>query len=323
MTGLARLVVYMGLAGMAWGCDRPAGALREVRVGYMANLSHAQAVLGVHTGELQQSLGEVKLVGKVFGAGPTAIEALLAGEVDIAYVGPQPALAAYARTGGEGIVILAGAAANGSVVVARPGAGVRTLEDLAGKRVATPQLGNTQDLSARHFLKGSGAQIMPAPLAEQIGMMERGQIDAAWVPEPWGARLMRQGGATLVVEERELWADKQLTCTVVVTRPEFLREHPEVVRKVLSVHRSWTKRLSADPKAHKPALEAALFALTGRKLPEGVLDDALGRVEFTEAVLPATLEGYAQWSSELGLAKPIRDMRKLVDSSMLEKLEVP
>jgi len=304
------------------------GELEEVRLGYFPNLTHAQAVLGVASGDFAQAIAPAKLTTKVFNAGPSLIEALLVNEIDIGYVGPGPALTAFDKSHGEGIRIIAGGAANGVVIIARKGAGVSDFKDLKGKRLATPQIGNTQDISARHYLKSVlGEQnlqnVLSIPNAEQAAMMQRGEIDAAWSPEPWGARLMAEAGGVLVGQEKELWPNQRFTLTVVVTTPEFLARHPDVVRKMLGVHRQWTDRLSKNPTNYLPQLEQALLALNGRKLPSGVLADAIGRVEFTDEPLEETLRTFAQWSYELEFLRQPLNSDGLVDVSILRQLQQP
>src|SRR5436305_14035462 len=139
---------FLGLRGHQHTSAPPT----EVRIGYFANLSHAQAVLGVSSGEFERAIAPAKLKTKVFNAGPSLIEALFAGEIDVGYVGPGPALSAHVKSRGEGIRLIAGAAANGVVIVARKDSGIEKLEDLKGNRLATPHYGNTQDLAARHYL---------------------------------------------------------------------------------------------------------------------------------------------------------------------------
>src|SRR5215218_4928494 len=186
----------------------------EVRLGYFANLTHAQAVLGVASGEYASAVAPSKLTTKVFNAGPSLIEALFAVEIYIGYVGPGPALSAHVKSQGQGIRTISGAAAHGVVIVARKDSGITKIEDLKGKRIASPQHGNTQDIAARHYLKDVLKQdkldnVIPVPNAEQSAMMARGQIDAAWAPEPWGARLVADTGATVVAQEKDLWPSKE------------------------------------------------------------------------------------------------------------------
>jgi len=298
----------------------------EVRIGYFANLTHAQGVLGVASGEFQQAVQPAKVTTKVFNAGPSLVEALFAGEIDIGYVGPGPALAAHDKSRGQGVRIVAGAAANGVLIVARKDSGIESLKDLAGKRVATPQHGNTQDIAARFYLTKQLGQkdhnnVVPVANAEQAAMMTRQQIDAAWAPEPWGSFLVSQAGAKVIAEEKDLWPQKEFSITVVITTPEFLRKHPDVVEKVLGVHRSWTKRLNEAPEKHVPQLKSALFDLTKKALPEGVVESALKHTKFTDEPLPHTFDVMADWSYQLGFSRQKTDVKGLIDTTLLRKLQ--
>ena len=317
----------------ASGCKRdgqtgsgPAGAPQAVRLGYFANLTHAQAVLGVDTGDFAKAVAPAKFETKVFNAGPSLVEALYAGEIDVGYIGPGPALNGYAKSKGEKVRVIAGAAANGVLIVARPGSNVTKLSDLAGKKVATPQYGNTQDIAARQYLRAELKQkdlsgVTPVPNAEQAGLMGRGSIDAAWAPEPWGSLLINQAGATLVAEEQSLWPEKAFATTVVITTPEFLRKHPQAVEQVLGVHAAWTEKLAAAPDAQLPALEAALLKLTNKKLPAGVLAAALKNTRFTDDPLEHTFRKFAQWSYDLELAKDVTDVGGMFDPAPLAKVK--
>jgi NitT/TauT family transport system substrate-binding protein len=308
------------------GCHKDSSsATRPITIGYFANLTHAQAVLGVASHDFEKAVAPAPLETKVFNAGPSLIEALFAGAIDIGYVGPGPALSAYARSGGKGVRVVAGAAANGVVIVARKGSGIRTLADLAGRRLGTPQLGNTQDISARHYLASVLSQkdlgnVIPIDNAEQSSMFARGELDAAWAPEPWGQRLISETGATLVAEEKDLWPSSEFLLTLVVTTPEFLAKHPDVVESVLRVHRSWTKKLVEDPGKYIPALGDALFTLTGKRLAPGILPAAIGRVRFVDDPDTSTLQTFAAWRRDLGFERNMVDLNALVDSTALQRL---
>jgi len=304
----------------------PSGVPAEVRIGYFANVTHAQAVLGVASGEFEQAVAPAKFSSRMFNAGPSLIEALFAGEIDIGYVGPGPAVSAHAKTKGQGIRVIAGAAANGVAIVARDGSGIAKLEDLKGKRIATPQHGNTQDIAARYYLKHTLKQdndknVIAIANAEQAGLMARGEIDAAWAPEPWAARLVAEAGGKIIAQEKDLWPDKRFTLTLIATTPEFLAKHPDVVERVLAAHRGITARLQKDPTGQLPALADGLFKLTNKKLPEGVLPDAIGRVEFTDDPLPDTLATMARWSYEIGFLPQQPKLDGLIDTTILRKLQ--
>jgi len=302
-----------------------AGGDDELRLGYFANITHAQALLGVQSGDFQQAIGPVKLVPRVFNAGPSLIEALFAGEIDIGYVGPSPALNAYAQSRGEGIRVIAGASANGVVIVARKGSGIVSLADLKGRRIATPQLGNTQDVSARHYVKTVLKQpdtdnVIPVPNAEQASMMARGEIDAAWAVEPWGARLVAEAQGTIIAEEKDLWPDKRFVLTLVVVTPEFLAKRPEVVRKLLESHCDLTDRLIKDRAGQVPKIAEALKAITGKDISQAIVSDAISRVEFTTEPLADSLQTFSRWAYEIGSARNLQNTRKLTDTTLLDEV---
>ncbi len=303
-----------------------AAPAEKIRLGYFANVTHAQAVLGVSTGDFERAVAPAAFSTKVFNAGPSLIEALNAGEIDIGYVGPSPAISAHLQSKGKGIRVVAGAAANGVVIVARPGSGIEKMEDLRGKRIATPQLGNTQDMSARHYLlKVLGApnvdNVIPIPNAEQSAMMERGQIDASWAVEPWGSRLEIENHAKVIAQEKDLWPGGEFTLTVIVVRPEFLAEHPESVEAVLKTHCAWTRRLNDEPLKQAGPLGQALEKLTGKKLAEPVIESALKRVKFTNKPGVESMETFAKWAADMGFAKGVANVKSLVDTKLIDSME--
>lgn len=330
----ALLVSLIALLPVA-GCDNqgtgttttPSGAApSEVRIGYFANLTHAQAVLGVASGDFQNAVAPAKVSTKLFNAGPSLIEALFAGEIDIGYIGPGPALNAHAKSRGEGVRVVAGAAANGVLIVARKDAGINALSDLKDKRIATPQLANTQDLAARYYVTHQLGQkdhknVMPVPNAEQVAMMTKGDVDAAWAPEPWASLLVAQAGAKVIGQEKDLWPQKSFSITVVITTPEFLNKHPDTVEKILGAHRVWTARLNNEPARYVPQLKSALFDLTKKQLPEGVVESALANTLFTDEPLPHTFDAMATWSYELGYTKSKTDLKGLIDTALLSRLQ--
>ena len=313
------VAVILTLVGVLGGCDRGSrgGPVAEVRIGFFPNVTHAQAVLATAGGDFARAVAPARLTPRVFNAGPSLIEALFHDQIDVGYVGPGPVITAYAVSHGMGIRVVSGAAADGVVIVARPGSGIRTMADLKGRRVATPQHGNTQDIAARHYVTAvlgqpDSANVLCIANADQGAAMLRGQVDAAWSPEPWGAVLMRTAGATLVGPERDLWPGGTFALTVVVTTPEFLAAHGDVVDALLRVNHDWTVKLAADPRRYAGPVDDALGGLTGHHLPAGVAADALARVRFTEDPSPATFDADAQWAYDLGCANDQPDLADLI-----------
>lgn len=315
-------VLFFLLAPTRAGAGEP---LESVRIGYFANVTHAQGVLGVSSGDFAKAIAPVELKTRVFNAGPPLIEALFAGEIDLGYVGPSPAINGHLQSRGRGLRVIAGAAANGVVIVAAPGSGITKLEDLKGRRIATPQMGNTQDMSARHYLtevlgQPDSDNVLPIPNSEQVSMMTRGQIDAAWAVEPWGARLVAEAGGVIIAEEKDLWPGGEFVLTLIVVSPEFLKRHADVVEQILKVHTDWTRRLTEDAAGAAPALTDALSELTGKRLSGEIVRDALTRVKFTDEPLASSIDTFARWSYDLGLAKGVPSTSTMLDTSILHRI---
>ena len=311
--------------GATSGTSKPAA----VRLGYFANLTHAQALLGVANGSFQKAIGDVPLKTTVFNAGPSVVEAFFANELDLAYVGPSPALNAHVKSHGSAVRVISGSASNGVVIVARKDAGIAKMADLAGKRIATPQFGNTQDISARHYvlsvlkqtLKNAGGttDIQNIANAEQLGLFKSGQLDAVWAPEPWGARLVHEADGVLVEEEKNLWPEKNFTITLVLASQKFLTEHPDVVEQFLKAHVEITGWLNTHRDEAADAANAELQKLTGKSLKKDMLLDAYSRIGFSTDVFLDSIKTFADWAYELKVAKEQPDLKGFIDLSILEK----
>ena len=321
----------------AIGCDRAGSSSSgdggpdtpgEVRLGYLGNVTQAQAVLGTSSADFEHAIAPTKFTPMVFNAGPSLIEALLSGNIDIGYVGPGPALSASEKTHQQGIRVIASAAANGVLIVARRNAGINTLRDLRDRKLGTPQQGNTQDIAARHYLSRELGQsdtnnVMPATNSEQLSMMNLGQIDAAWLPEPWGSLMLIDGNSKLIAEEKDLWPGNRSVLTVIVTTPEFLARYPETVKQILGVHLTWTSRLQKNPQQYANQLGDALAALNGgKKLPPEVLVESLKHVDFTSESQPLaeTFNTMGQWAVDLGFARTSPKLDGLIDTTLIEQV---
>lgn len=280
-------------------------AARVVRVGYLPNLTHAQAIAGAERGDFVRALEGVKVEFRTFNAGPALIEAIFAGEIDIAYVGPSPAVNAYAKSGGEEIRIIAGSAANGASVVVRPG-----VDSLDGRKVATPQFGNTQDVAARTYL-GTKATIVNAENADILTLLKKGDVDAAWVPEPWASRLVAEAGARILFEEKTLWPGRKFTTTTVIARRAFLDANRDIVKRFLGAHEALTAWVNANPDEARRLVNEGLKRLTGKALAPDVLRQAWDRVVFTTDPLADTTREQARRAQALGFTKSLPDLGRL------------
>jgi NitT/TauT family transport system substrate-binding protein len=314
-TALATVIALASVALAACGQSSSAAAgggekVTTLRLGFFPNLTHAPALVGLQDGLFAKTLTEVgvTVTPTAFNAGPDAVTALFAGSLDITYIGPNPTINAYAQSKGSAIRVIAGAASGGAALVVRPG--ITDAAGLKGKAIATPQLGNTQDVALRYWLKGQGlstttegggdVSIKPQSNAEGLAAYGSGGIDGAWVPEPWVSEY-RKAGATVLVDEATLWPGGDFVTTNVVVRTEFLEQHPDIVTAFLEGHVAALAAIEKDPAAAKTAVNASLQGLTGSSIDAGVLDSAWEALTFTADPLPATLVESARHAVDVGL----------------------
>lgn len=281
----------MMLAGCASSSATGAdgGTVDEVRLGYFANVTHAPALVGVAEGLYDDALGDVDLKTEIFNAGPAAIEALSAGAIDAAYIGPNPAINTFIQSGGESAHIIAGATSGGAALVVRDG--IDSPKDLDGTTLATPQLGNTQDVALRSWLADEGfetslsgggdVEITPTDNAQTLTLFQHGQVDGAWLPEPWVSRLVEEAGAHVLVDEKDLWVDGAFPTTVLLVRAEFAAQHPEIVEDLLAGHIASVAWLTDNASDAPTVINDALEQATGKKLSDAVLARALANVTYT------------------------------------------
>jgi len=271
------------------GCGRRSGELTEVRIAFFPNITHAQALYGKHIGFYEQAFGDLNVRWLQFNAGPSVVEALFAGEVDIAYIGPIPAINAFLRSRGE-VRVISGAANGGAVMVTRSDLFLTSPVELDGLRVAIPQLANTQHISLLNILRENGLEtsdrggsvsIVQADNADIRTLLDRGEIDAALIPEPWGARMIHEIGANLFLDEKQIWRDGNYPVALVIVDIRFLEAHPDVVKTFLQMHHDLTSMINKDIPAASEILNYELERLTGRALEPKVLDEALSRISIT------------------------------------------
>jgi NitT/TauT family transport system substrate-binding protein len=292
------------------GCSRPPQSGVVIRVGYFPNITHSQAVIGVADGTFQRALGDnVAVRARVFNAGPFVIEALFAGQIDLAYVGPNPAINGYVRSNGQALRIVAGATSGGAVLVVRADAAIRQPADFRGRRIASPQLGNTQDVALRRWLsheglelreRGGTTEVIPVANPDIFTLFQKKEIDAAWVPEPWGARLVHEAGGRVFLDERALWPEGRFVTAHVIVRTAFLDQHPDLISRWLDAHVDLTRRLTSDAEGAKRAVNAEIEHLTGRAFAAAVLDDAWARMTPTWDPIRKSLAQSADAAFRLG-----------------------
>jgi len=302
-----------------------------VRIGAFPNITHPQAMVGKNEGWFEKALGNnVKIEWKSFNAGPSAIEALFAGALDITYIGPNPAITGYVRSNGEALRVIAGATSGGAALVVRNDSGIQKPEDFHGKRVASPQMGNTQDVALRAWLKAHGMKsadkggdvmVMPMANPDQLTLFQKKELDAAWAPEPWATRLIKEGNGRLFLDERDLWPKGQFVTAHIIVSTKFLKEHPDVVKSFLRAHVELTQWIGGHLPEAKKILNDQIQKETGKALSPALLDEAFGRLQVTYDPLRSSLLNSAHSAFEAGfLGKTMPDLSNLYDLSLLDQV---
>jgi NitT/TauT family transport system substrate-binding protein len=323
------LVATTALA--ACGGDDDAGGsgaeATSLRLGYFPNITHAPALVGVGKGLFQQALGTTKLQAKTFNAGPAAIEALFSGAIDATYIGPNPAINGWATSKGTALKIIAGSTSGGAGLVVKPE--IANVAALKGKKIATPQLGNTQDVALRYFLKQNGlnadqqgggdVSVLPQDNATAVQAFAQGAIDGAWVPEPNLSKMINESKGKLLVDEKTLWPNQKFVTTHLIVSQKFLKEHPDTVKKLLQGHLAAVKYIADNNADAQQVANAQLAALSGKPLKDDILAAAFKNLTFTADPIAPSLYTSAKHAEEIGLLKPV-DLNGIYDLAPLNEL---
>ncbi|MEV0188537.1 aliphatic sulfonate ABC transporter substrate-binding protein [Kitasatospora purpeofusca] len=299
-----------------------------VRIGYFANLTHGTPLVGLQDGIFQKELGSTQIKTQVFNAGPAEIEALNAGSIDIGWIGPSPAINGFTKSEGKSLKIIGGSASGGVKLVANPDK-VASLDDLKGKKIATPQLGNTQDVALLNYLAGKGFKVDAQSGAGDVSVVrsdnkvtpdayKQGSIDAAWVPEPTASKLVTLG-AKVLLNEKDIWPDKKFVITNIIVSQKFLTEHPDVVEAVLRGSVTTNAYIKANPDKAKATANEAIKKEAGNALEPAILDPAWADIDFLDDPLASTLQTEADNAVTAGLLKK-PNLNGIYDLTLLNKV---
>jgi NitT/TauT family transport system substrate-binding protein len=304
---------------------------KVLRLGYFSNINHAQAVIGVGNGDYQRALGgNIEIKPYVFNAGPSAIEALFAKQIDASYIGPNPAINGYVVSGGKDVRIISGATSGGAVFVVRNDSGIQTTKDFANKKFASPQLGNTQDVALRKYLMengyktqedGGSMQVLPVANADILTLLLKKSIDGAWVPEPWGERFIQDANSRLFLDERDLWPDGKFVTAHIIVRTDYLQNNSDVIKKLLSAHINETQWINDHKDEAIIKFNEELKKLTGQTIPENVLKQSMTRLELTWDPIKTSLFQSANSAFDIGfLGKTRPDLSGIYDLKLLNEV---
>lgn len=302
-----------------------------IRAGHFPNITHSQGVIGQATGWFEKAVApQARVEWKIFNAGPSAIEALFAGAIDLTYIGPNPAINGYVKSKGEALRIIAGATSGGAALVVRADSGINKPEDFHGKRIASPQLGNTQDVALRGWLndhglklreKGGDVQVIPIANPDQLTLFLKKEIDGAWAPEPWASRLIREANGRLFLDERDLWPKGQFVTTHLIVSAKFLKQHRDLVKKWIKAHVELTEWINKNLPEAKKVLNQEIKKEAGKALPLEVLEDSFSRLEVTYDPIRSSLFTSVRWAFEAGfLGRERPDLSNIYDLSILNEV---
>ena len=297
-------------------------AADTIRVGHFPNITHVQGLVAQHLsrtghGWFEERLGkDVKIDWYIYNAGPGAMEALLADSIDLTYVGPSPTLNAYSKSNGEEIRIIAGAATGGAALVVQPDSGLKQPADFRGKTIATPQLGNTQDVACRAWLANGGlkitqtggdAFIVPTPNPDQLSLFQQKKLDAVWTVEPWVSRLERDAGGKILLEQ------SKDSITVLVSSVKFLKTKRELARKFAQAHRELTEWILAHPVEAKQMVQQELAAETQAKVSAELIAQAWTRIGLTTEASPDEYRQFVANAQRAGFIRTAPDLSHLIE----------
>ena len=308
-------------------------SVKTLRIGYFPNINHAQAVIGFGNGDFQKALGkDVNIQTTVFNAGPSVIEALLAKKIDVTYVGPNPAINGYVVSDGKDLKIIAGASSGGAAFVVRSDTGINSPKDFAGKKFASPQLGNTQDISLRSYLikngfkttdQGGNVALVAVANPDILTLFLKKQLDGAWVPEPWATRLVKEANGRIFLDERSIWPGGKFVTANIAVSTDYLKNNPDVVSKLLAAHVNETVWINNHKEEAIKAFNTQTKKLTGKAIAEDELRQAFSRIDFTYDPLKLSLFQSANNAYDLGFlakGKPHPDLSGIFDLTILDQV---
>jgi len=282
----------------------------KIRVAYFPNISHAVPIIGMEKGTFQDQIGNNTVIeSMLFDAGPQVIESIFAGSIDIAYVGPGPAINGFLKSENHNVKILSGAASGGASFIAHPNSKINSVADFGGKRIAAPQIGNTQDISLRNYLsenglkpaeKGGSVIVLNIPNPDIYTLFAKGDIDAAWVPEPTATILVQQLNGTRLFNEEELWPDNRFASVLLIAREEYVNQNPEVINKWLEAHQQTVNWINSNPEQTRVIFLQFMKKETGKTLSDKLVDESLSNLEITSDPIVSSIHTFAKRADSLG-----------------------
>ena len=282
----------------------------KIRVAYFPNINHAVPIIGMEKGIFENQIGNNTAIEPIlFDAGPQVIESLFAGSIDIAYVGPGPAINGFLKSEHHNVKILSGVASGGASFIVHPNSKINSVADFGGKRIAAPQIGNTQDISLRSYLsenglkpaeKGGSVTVLNISNSDIYTLFAKGDIDAAWVPEPTATILVQQLDGKRLFHEEELWPEGRFASVLLIAREEYVNQNPDLINKWLKANQQTIDWINSNPEQTRITFIEFMKKETGKSLSDGLVDEALSNLKFTSDPIVSSIHTFAKRADSLG-----------------------
>ncbi len=282
----------------------------KIRVAFFPSISHAVPIVGLENGIFQEEIGkEIKIETKIFDSGPQVIESIFAGSIDIAYVGPGPIINGFLKSDGNDIKILSGAASGGASFIVQPNSRLDSIENFNGKRIASPQISNSQDVSLRYYLESNGLKpvekggtvfVLNISNPDIYTLFAKGDIDGAWVSEPWATLLVEELGGVRLFNEEKLWPGEQFASVLLIARTNYIENNPEIIRNWIKSHEETASWINSNPDKSKTIFSNFLKNYMGKSLPSKIIDESFSNLEITSDPIKNSVLTFAERADSLG-----------------------
>ena len=282
----------------------------KIRVAFFPSIGHIIPIVGLEEKIFEKGIGEEKQIEtKLFDSGPQVIESIFSGSIDVAYVGPGPIINGFLKSDGKDIKILSGAASGGASFIIQPNSGLESLENFDGKRIASPQISNSQDVSLRHYLESHGLKsvekggtvfVLNISNPDIYTLFAKGDIDGAWVPEPWATILVQELDGIRLFNEEKLWPNEEFASVLLIVRTEYLENNPETIQKWVESHEKTVTWINSNPDKSKSLFSSFLIDYMGKSLPTKIIDESFSNISITSDPIKNSVIIFAERADSLG-----------------------
>jgi NitT/TauT family transport system substrate-binding protein len=282
----------------------------KIRVAFFPSIGHAVPIIGLENGIFKNGIGQqTQIETKLFDSGPQVIESMFAGSIDIAYVGPGPVINGFLKSDGRDIKILAGAASGGASFIVKPNSDLNSIENFDGKRIASPQISNSQDVSLRHYLesnnlkpieKGGTVFVLNISNPDIYTLFAKGDIDGAWVPEPWATMLVQELDGVRLFNEEKLWPNGEFASVLLIARTNYIENNPEIIHNWIKSHEEAVSWINTNPDKSKSIFNDFLIDYMGKSLPSKIIDESFSNLIITSDPIKNSVLTFAERADTLG-----------------------